>query len=238
MMFDPFPVFLPAEYRVKFATETWEHREAAALRRQLFCEQGIFSGDDRDAIDNLAITIVAISSFCVVPHEVVGTVRIHEAEPGTWWGARLAVASGYHRIGETKQPPSTAATSRAGPVDADRRLPPLRRVPRRLGRGTSLGEHEIQEHREIRSDNQHRVLEAAQQAPRRHRAAARLQIGEQHPHAGLEHLVAEQLLDVFDAERLNGQRHQLRPASCDLLYGRDKTRAEIGVAGHDRPRAR
>ena len=100
MIFDPFPVFLPSEYRVKFATDTWERREAAALRRRVFCdEQGIFSGDDRDAIDAVAITIVAISSFGVAPHEVVGTVRIHEAEPKTWWGSRLAVAADYRRIG-------------------------------------------------------------------------------------------------------------------------------------------
>jgi putative N-acetyltransferase (TIGR04045 family) len=100
MIFDPFPVFLPSEYRVKFATDPWEHREAAALRRQVFCdEQGIFSGDDRDAIDDVAITIVAISSFAVVAQEVVGTVRIHQAEPGVWWGSRLAVAADYRRIG-------------------------------------------------------------------------------------------------------------------------------------------
>jgi putative N-acetyltransferase (TIGR04045 family) len=99
MIFDPFPVFLPSEYRVKFATEAWEHREAAALRRQVFCEeQHIFSGDDRDAIDDVAITLVAMSSFAVVPQEVVGTVRIHEAEPGVWWGSRLAVAADYRRI--------------------------------------------------------------------------------------------------------------------------------------------
>src|SRR5919198_1919392 len=99
MIFDPFPVFLPSEYRVKFATDAWEQREAAALRRQVFChEQRIFAGDDRDAIDNVAITLVAISSFAVVPQEVVGTVRIHEAEPGVWWGSRLAVAADYRRI--------------------------------------------------------------------------------------------------------------------------------------------
>ena len=34
MICDPFPVFLPSEYRVKFATDAWERREAAALRRQ------------------------------------------------------------------------------------------------------------------------------------------------------------------------------------------------------------
>src|SRR6516225_1682274 len=100
MIFEPFPVFLPAEYRVKFATDPWEHREAAALRRQVFCvEQHIFAGDDRDAIDDVAITLVAISSFAVAPQEVVGTVRIHEAEPGVWWGSRLAVAADYRRIG-------------------------------------------------------------------------------------------------------------------------------------------
>jgi len=99
MIFEPFPDFLPSEYRVKFATEAWERREAAALRRKVFCdEQKIFSGDDRDAIDAAAITIVAISSFAVVPQEVVGTVRIHQAQPGTWWGSRLAVAAQYRGI--------------------------------------------------------------------------------------------------------------------------------------------
>jgi putative N-acetyltransferase (TIGR04045 family) len=100
MIFDPFPVFLPAEYRVKFATDDWERREAAALRRQVFCkEQGIFDGDDRDDIDAVAIPLVVISSFGIAPHDVVGTVRIHEAEPGVWWGSRLAVAADYRRIG-------------------------------------------------------------------------------------------------------------------------------------------
>src|ERR1700728_3681451 len=99
MIFDPFPVFLPAEYRVKFATQPWEHREAAALRRQVFCEeQGLFAGDDRDAIDAIAIALVAISSLGVAPHDVVGTVRIHEAEPRVWWGSRLCVAADYSRI--------------------------------------------------------------------------------------------------------------------------------------------
>jgi putative N-acetyltransferase (TIGR04045 family) len=30
---------------------------------------------------------------------VVGTVRIHEAEPGLWWGSRLAVAEGHRKVG-------------------------------------------------------------------------------------------------------------------------------------------
>jgi putative N-acetyltransferase (TIGR04045 family) len=100
MIFDPFPVFLPSQYRVKFATEAWEQREAAALRRQVFCEeQRIFVDDDCDEIDAVAIPIVAISSFGVTLDAVVGTVRIHEAEPNVWWGSRLAVAADYRRIG-------------------------------------------------------------------------------------------------------------------------------------------
>jgi putative N-acetyltransferase (TIGR04045 family) len=100
MIFEPFPEFLPSVYRVKFATERWEHREAAALRRLVFCdEQKIFAGDDHDDIDDIATTIVAISSFAVAAQEVVGTVRIHEAEPGTWWGSRLAVLPDYRRLG-------------------------------------------------------------------------------------------------------------------------------------------
>jgi putative N-acetyltransferase (TIGR04045 family) len=99
MIFEPFPTFLPSEYRVKFATEPWERREAAALRHRVFCdEQQIFSGTDRDSIDDVAIPIVAISSFAVVTQEVVGTVRIHEVRPGIWWGSRLAVAADYRRV--------------------------------------------------------------------------------------------------------------------------------------------
>jgi putative N-acetyltransferase (TIGR04045 family) len=99
MIFDPFPGFLPSEYRIKFATEAWERREAAALRRAVFCdEQKLFFGSDRDAIDDIAIPIVAISSYAVVTQEVVGTVRIHEAKSGIWWGSRLAVADDYRRI--------------------------------------------------------------------------------------------------------------------------------------------
>ncbi|MBW4023015.1 MAG: histone acetyltransferase [Proteobacteria bacterium] len=100
MIFEPFPPFLSPEYRVKFATETWERRGAKALRRAVFCaEQGIFQGDDRDATDDVAIPIVAISSLGIAADAVVGTVRIHEPEPGVWWGSRLAVAHDYRRVG-------------------------------------------------------------------------------------------------------------------------------------------
>ncbi len=96
----PIP-FIPSEYLVKFATERWERSGAAALRHEVFClEQGIFSESDRDVIDGVALPIVALSFLGVASDEVVGTVRIHEAQPGVWWGSRLAVAAPYRRIGD------------------------------------------------------------------------------------------------------------------------------------------
>ena len=100
MIFEPFSPFLPSEYRIKFATEAWENAGAAALRRAVFCdEQKVFVGDDRDEIDERAITIVATSVWGIAAESVVGTVRIHEAEPGLWWGSRLAVTREHRRVG-------------------------------------------------------------------------------------------------------------------------------------------
>ncbi|WP_234731555.1 MSMEG_0567/Sll0786 family nitrogen starvation N-acetyltransferase [Acidocella facilis] len=99
-MFEPFRAFLPSEYQVKAATEGWEFRAAARLRRQVFCaEQGIFQQHDRDALDDVALPLVAVSLLGVAAGEVAGTVRIHEAEPGLWWGSRLAVAPEFRRAG-------------------------------------------------------------------------------------------------------------------------------------------
>lgn len=100
MIFEPIAPFRTAEYQVKFATSAWERREAHALRRAVFCrEQKIFEADDRDGIDDQAIPIVALSMLGVVADQVVGTVRIHEAEPGVWWGSRLAVHEDFRKIG-------------------------------------------------------------------------------------------------------------------------------------------
>jgi putative N-acetyltransferase (TIGR04045 family) len=100
MIFEPVRPFLASQFRLKFATAAWERRGAASLRREVFCEeQKIFEGDDRDAIDEVATPIVALSSFGVAHDEVVGTVRIHQAEPGIWWGSRLAVARLYRKTG-------------------------------------------------------------------------------------------------------------------------------------------
>ncbi|MBP2293729.1 MSMEG_0567/Sll0786 family nitrogen starvation N-acetyltransferase [Azospirillum rugosum] len=95
----PFP-FVTSAYRIKHATEAWEQAGAAALRRLVFCtEQGLFQGSDRDAIDDVATTIVALSDLCGMPDAVVGTVRIHQPQPGFWIGSRLAVAEEHRRAG-------------------------------------------------------------------------------------------------------------------------------------------
>lgn len=102
MIFEPVKPFSASGFQIKFATESWEKSAAAALRRQVFCdEQRIFPDDDRDAIDDVAIPLVAVSLLGVAADDVVGTVRIHpdEADAGTWWGSRLAVAKSYRRLG-------------------------------------------------------------------------------------------------------------------------------------------
>src|SRR5215470_17037832 len=101
MMFEPFKPFIAPEFKVKFATESWEKASAAALRRQVFCEeQRIFAADDRDATDDVAIPLVAVSLLGIVEADVVGTVRIHpdEDEADVWWGSRLAVEKSYRRL--------------------------------------------------------------------------------------------------------------------------------------------
>ena len=66
---------------------------AYALRRQVFCfEQQLFA-DDQDDIDACCSTIVAVA----YGDSVIGTVRIHEPEPGLWFGSRLAVAHAWRR---------------------------------------------------------------------------------------------------------------------------------------------
>lgn len=88
-------------YVVCAATEPWHLAAAAALRREVFVhEQGLFSTHDRDAIDDIALPLVAIAMDAPGGPQVVGTVRIHEVSPGIWWGSRLAVAPDWRRVGK------------------------------------------------------------------------------------------------------------------------------------------
>lgn len=101
--------FVPCEFRIKWADSGWEIDQARRLRRAVFCEeQGVFDGDDLDAIDAHAQPLVALSCVGGMSDQVVGTVRIHaaqgEGEEGVWWGSRLAVHGDFRhhgRIGAT-----------------------------------------------------------------------------------------------------------------------------------------
>jgi putative N-acetyltransferase (TIGR04045 family) len=95
------PDYVPVEYMVKWATLEWEEKQAYQLRRDVFCiEQGIFDKDDRDETDDRAQLLVALSCQAGMPEQVVGTVRIHEDEPGLWFGSRLAVHRDFRSQGK------------------------------------------------------------------------------------------------------------------------------------------
>ncbi len=91
--------FVSPGFTVKLADRPWERRQAMALRRRVFCgEQGLFADDDRDALDEFALPIVALSWWSGMAEQVVGTVRIHDHGDGLWGGSRLAVADHYRRL--------------------------------------------------------------------------------------------------------------------------------------------
>jgi putative N-acetyltransferase (TIGR04045 family) len=92
--------FAPCEFRTKWADGGWEINEARKLRRAVFCgEQGLFTGDDLDAIDGHAQPLVALSCVGGMAEQVVGTVRIHADEGRIWWGSRLAVHADFRHVG-------------------------------------------------------------------------------------------------------------------------------------------
>lgn len=98
---EPPPAFAPCEFRVKWADGGWEIAQARRLRRAVFCdEQGVFAGDDLDAVDAAgAQPLVALSCLGGMADRVVGTVRIHAAEGAVWWGSRLAVDAAHRHVG-------------------------------------------------------------------------------------------------------------------------------------------
>ena len=69
-----------------------------ALRRAIFCEeQGLFTGSDRDEIDDGAVPIVCVAQ--TPDAHVVGVVRVWEEAPGDYWGGRLGVAKDLRTVG-------------------------------------------------------------------------------------------------------------------------------------------
>ena len=111
-MISELPVtYRPAAFLLRQACG-WEYDAAMALRRAVFCiEQGIFLDTDRDALDDEAVLLVALSMVAGDADDVVGTVRFHRGVDPTgqssshdrvFWGSRLAVhpgARGAGRIG-------------------------------------------------------------------------------------------------------------------------------------------
>lgn len=92
--------FLSPDYLIRAAAQPWELAGVRALRHQVFVdEQGIFDGNDRDDIDDVAMPLAAISTIASEADQVVGTVRIHEESPRIWRGSRLAVAKSHRTVG-------------------------------------------------------------------------------------------------------------------------------------------
>ncbi len=87
-------------YTFDLAQTPQDLRAYFQLRRAIFCEeQGLFSEDDRDELDNIAYPIIAIEQDILAGRQVVGIVRIYEAEHRLWYGGRLGVHPRYRRVG-------------------------------------------------------------------------------------------------------------------------------------------
>ena len=100
-MIDPLPMrpFVPPQFGIKEAVESWERAAYFRLRREVFCEeQMLFADDDLDAIDATATPIIAVSYVMGMAESVAGTVRINAAAPRRWSGSRLAIAARYRGV--------------------------------------------------------------------------------------------------------------------------------------------
>src|SRR5437764_9478727 len=108
----------------------------------------------------------------------------------------------------------------------------------RVRRRTTFSEHEIKQRRQIDPGDKDSVGHAAEDSARRHRATAGLEVSEDHADAVIEHSLTKQILDVLDAERIDGDGNELVAASSDLLDGGDEARGKLAVACNDRARLR
>ena len=123
----------PPAYRSRWilahpAQSAWELGRHFALRTEVFVhEQGLFREHDRDVHDDHAVAIVALSTSAGVPTDVIGTVRVYEAEPGIWYGGRLAVTADYRRCREVGGALTRAAVGSARGWGATRFLATVQR---------------------------------------------------------------------------------------------------------------
>jgi putative N-acetyltransferase (TIGR04045 family) len=110
----PLRTQLASEVLSRVASDGWEIDGYFRARRVIFSEeQALFEGSDRDEFDVLATPIVAVSQIAGMADEVVGVVRIFEAEPGQWYGGRLGVCREYRRRGAVGAALITTAVSTA-----------------------------------------------------------------------------------------------------------------------------
>lgn len=96
------PPFVSAQVTTAIARERWELASYWALRRAIFCEETALFGsahEERDANDERALPIIALAHSAGTPDQVVGVVRIYEAEHGVWFGGRLGVERAYRARG-------------------------------------------------------------------------------------------------------------------------------------------
>jgi putative N-acetyltransferase (TIGR04045 family) len=106
-------------YQFKLALSPAHLEAYFLLRQQIFCqEQGIFKNSDRDEYDSISYPIVAVN----VDRQVVGVVRIYEAEPGLWYGGRLGVHPDYRRGGQIGKGLINKAVTTANTWGCDRFL--------------------------------------------------------------------------------------------------------------------
>ncbi len=77
------------------AASPGELRTYYAIRKQTFVdEQGLFSGTDREPIDEDPRTLHVVA-VCEPASEIVGVVRCYPGEDDVWFGGRLAVVDAY-----------------------------------------------------------------------------------------------------------------------------------------------
>jgi putative N-acetyltransferase (TIGR04045 family) len=87
-------------YSFNLAIAPSDVQDYFALRHQIFVEeQGLFSGHasqpEVDDLDTIAYPIIAQSH-----NQIVGVVRIYEAQPRLWYGGRLGVHADHRRAGK------------------------------------------------------------------------------------------------------------------------------------------
>ncbi|MEO1147464.1 MAG: MSMEG_0567/Sll0786 family nitrogen starvation N-acetyltransferase [Cyanobacteria bacterium J06638_22] len=110
-------------YSFEVAQSPQDLRAYFRLRQSIFCkEQGLFSGSDEDDIDAIAYPIIAVEHDVIAGRQVVGVVRIYEAEPRLWYGGRLGVHPAYRRVGRIGQGLIYKAVTTANTWGCDRFL--------------------------------------------------------------------------------------------------------------------